>query len=59
MLIISLVNELPPIDYCNIRVSFESLYGIWFDLPYDNENITLANVDKLVFIFFAYNNIFP
>ena len=47
------VLELPPSDSYKICVSFESLYGIWTDLPSVSLLITIPNVVKLLLIFCA------
>jgi hypothetical protein len=45
-----MVFVLPPNESCNKRVSFESLYGMCWDLPSTNADITLprADNDKLI-----------
>ncbi len=51
--IISVVLEFPPNDYCKTLVNLESRYGTCVDLPSVNAFITFPNVAKLVFIFLA------
>ena len=56
------INEvllLPPRASCSILVSFESLYGTCVDFPSVRAFITMPNIVKLLFIFFASSNRFP
>jgi len=57
--IIIVVRAFPPNDSCNIRVSFESRYGMCVFLSSANADITLPKADNDLFIFFASSNTVP
>ena len=57
--ITNVVLLLPPNDYCNILVSFESLYGICYFFYAVNAFITLPNALNDLFMFLAYYNCWP
>ena len=53
------VLELPPKDSCRRRVSFESLYGTWDDLPSVKAFITYPRAVKLLLMFWASVKVSP
>lgn len=53
------VLALPPSDSCKIRVSLESLYGIWDLFPSANAEITLPNAESDLLIFLASSRTVP
>lgn len=53
------VLALPPSDSCKIRVSFESLYGMWDLLPSASADITFPRADRDLLIFLASSSTVP
>lgn len=58
-LIIRVVFELPPSDSYRIRVSLESLYGMWVDLPSVKLLITIPSALSDLLIFLASSSVYP
>lgn len=54
-----MVLVLPPKESCNKRVSFESLYGMCWDFPSTNADMTLPRADNDKLILFASFNLSP
>lgn len=57
--IMIVVRAFPPNDSCNIRVNFESRYGIWVFLSSANADITFPKADNDLLIFLASSNTVP
>ena len=53
------VLEFPPRDSCRIRVSFESLYGMWLLLDSVNDAITFPKQERDLLMFFASSSVSP
>jgi len=54
------VRELPPKEFYNILVSFESLYGMWACVSFEvNADITYPKAKRLLFILIPSFIVFP
>lgn len=53
------VLALPPSDSCKIRVSFESLYGMWDLFPSAKAEMTLPSADSDLLMFLASSSTVP